>query len=222
MKRAVMILAVLAAIVAAFFLGRFSVEAPGGRAFTRTAVPEAGIEDSAADAQATRAGPADQPAAPRGARAPAPSVAPASQANGPASTGGGPKPLSPEGEKLVSDLADRLLGRGEPAGEQYELGRKEPQDDRARMLEEMIAMSLRRHGSAYTALELGPPRCTRTVCTLMAVGAEHTQDPRSDWQRLFFRMVAEPWFRENFADQSTVVADGGGRTLYLTTLVRKD
>lgn len=135
-------------------------------------------------------------------------------------SGSGPRPLSAESEQRLRTIAERMVRLDERAGELYELAQNEPVGPDSAYLEDLIATAIRRHGGGYTGLEVSRPRCTQSVCMLMATGASNSQDPRSDWQRLSLIVMNQPWFRQYFDDMTGAVTGDAKGALYLTYYIR--
>lgn len=134
---------------------------------------------------------------------------------------GGPRTLPEEDLKRFDRWRAMIRANGGVWADLLELSETEEQDDGARRLEQLLADAFRRHGSGYTELYIAPPHCTRSVCILRAVGlGGATRNPRSNWQALFRKVAAEPWYRQAFDDSSVGVAMDGEDTLYHATLVR--
>jgi hypothetical protein len=222
MKRAGSILLVLAVVAAAFFLGRWSREAP-------TLAAAAPMHDAADEAR-TSTEDATRPEAPSAAttpkaaasnRAPSGSGARPQLPNVPVSArASGPKPLEPEDLPRL-DKAERIMGaEGGTTRDLLDLARDEPQDEQGRQLEALLGQSILRNGGNYTQLRLSPPRCTRSVCIIRGIGVGQTQNPRSAWQRLSGAVMSEPWFREAFDDMRVMVTGDGPDTVYITLYIR--
>ncbi|HWU71005.1 MAG TPA: hypothetical protein VN017_06590 [Pseudoxanthomonas sp.] len=132
----------------------------------------------------------------------------------------GPRPLTEEGQAKLRDWTRKLAAHDATTEDLLELSDSEAADTDAAYLESLIAASIRRHGATSIRLQLSPPHCTRTLCTVRGIGTRNTQDPSADWQRLTIFIMNEPWFREYFVDQRTFV--GGDReVLYLSFFIRK-
>lgn len=223
MIRIVQVVAVVAAIVGAFLLGRFTARGPqqvrpatvamtdSADASGPAAVDREDVAD-AARASARRTSPAASVAATAGSAAG--SVGAGLQASG------GPRPLLETDLPRFTETEDRIRADRGAWADLLELSEKEERDDDAQRLEQMLALSIRRHGDHMTALRLSSPRCTHSVCILRGVGLGDSQDPRSDWQRLLGKLMSEPWFRNAFDDMRGSVGGDSGETLYHTILVR--
>lgn len=227
MKRTIQVLAVAAAILGAFMLGRFtakpSMEAGGMAISAADAGAEAvGVDDggpAGAVAQQTGEDASSRQSArgtPPGDAA-APASAPMEMAGAEA---GGPQPLRQEDMPQLAKAEARLAAEGGTWRDLLDLAANEERDADARRLEQLIAQSILRLGGRYTLLRLAPPHCTRTVCLLRGVGGGRGDDPRSDWQGLSRAIMNEAWFREHFDDMRTSVGSEGGNTVYVTLFVR--
>jgi len=226
MKRAGSILLVLVATTAAFFLGRWSREPPT----LSTAMPMQNaaddaphVSDGATSRAASSAAPSAAPAPRSGAanRAPMLPGARPKLPNIPVSARApGPQPLRPEDRPRL-DKAERMMGAdGGTTRDLLDLAQDEAQDAQGRQLEVLIAQSILRNGGRYTQLRLSPPHCTRSVCIIRGIGEGHTQDPRSDWQRLSGAVMSEPWFREAFDDMRGMVTGDPPEVVYITLYIR--
>lgn len=228
MKRMAWVVAVLAAIVGAFLLGRHTASSSEQADGVATPVADAGNANEAdgrfprSDAPATDADdrvalPAAPPAAPGGEAGAAASRSPGTDMQ----ASGGPRSLLEEDLPRL-DKAQTIMGAdGGTTSDLLDLAENEEQDDDARRLEQLLVLALRRHGDGYTQLRLSPPHCTRSVCMLRGIGAGGAaRNPRSDWQRLSGAIMNEPWFREVFDDMRGFVTSDGGEAIYLTLYVR--
>jgi len=228
MKRMTWVVAMLAAIVGAFLLGRYTASAPDkvSGAASPVAAAEAASE---ADERLRQADARVADASDRAVMPAASSVAPADDAGANTSrapgddmqASGGPRPLLEEDLKRL-DRAETMMGAdGGTTSDLLDLAKNEEQDNDARRLEQLLVLALRRHGDGYTQLRLSPPHCTRSVCMLRGIGADGaTLNPRSDWQRLSGAIMSEPWFREVFDDMRGFVSHDGGEAIYITLYVR--
>lgn len=220
---------VAAALVGAFFLGRHSRESQVTASMASAVdgtLPQ-GVTSAAGDATSGGTGPARTATgnappgtSPSGAAAVAAPVT-EQQARAATQANTGPQPLSEEGQARLRDWAKKLAEQDATTEDLLDLSEREAADADAAYLEDLIATAIRRHGAAATALQLSAPHCTRTVCAIRGIGSERSQDPRSDWQSLLYRIIAEPWFREHFVDLRSSVSYEGGNTYYLTLFVRK-
>ena len=221
MKRLLWTTLVLAAIVGAFFLGRATRESPQARTAPAPVAGDAADAAALADRGVPPGDHGIRPAAnTSGRRTPAAPASTRPTATPAPESGAGPKPLSAEGEQRLRTVAERMVRLDQRTGELYQLAENEPPGPDSAYLEELIASTIRRYGGGYTGLELSRPRCTQTVCMLMATGGTATQDPRSDWQRLSGVVMSQPWFRQYFDDSSTLVTNDDQGVLYLTYFIR--
>jgi hypothetical protein len=223
MKRMTWIVAVLAAIVGAFLLGRYTAGAPDK--VSGAASPVAGAGNARdADERLPRS---DAPATDADDRAVLPAASPTAPAGDAGAPGrdmqasGGPRSLLEEDLPRL-DRAETMMGAdGGTTSDLLDLAKNEEQDDGAHRLEQLLVLALRRHGDGYTQLRLSPPHCTRSVCMLRGIGADGaTLNPRSDWQRLSGAIMSEPWFREVFDDMRGFVTHDKGEAIYITLYVR--
>lgn len=135
----------------------------------------------------------------------------------------GPQPLTQRNEERLDAIA-RSLGVQDPAFKDLlDLIRSEPRDpgwsdDVERRLQQLIAL----HGARFTAIQTRPPRCTRTVCMLVARGGAGTDVVAADWQLLMGLVMSDPWFGHTFGDVRTSVKPDGQVVFYITFFVRKD
>jgi hypothetical protein len=225
MKRTARAFVIAAALVGAFLLGRFTAGAGGSHDRIAAVADSEGIETARPVDPADSAGrqPEDGAAPP-----PAPQTVPGADAAGAAvprpgadlRASGGPRPLLEDDLPRFTETEGRIRADGGVWSDLLDLSKKEEQDEGARRLEQLIALSIRRHGDAYTQLRLSPPHCTHSICILRGIGTGTTQNPRSDWQRLWSKIMNEPWFRDYFDDMRGSVSSDGGDTVYLTMLVR--
>lgn len=226
MKRAGSILLVLAAMTGAFFLGRWSREPPAlstSMSMQNAADGAPNLSDGAISRAASSAAPSEAPA-PRSAAANRGPLLPGARPQLPnipvSARAPGPQPLRPEDQPRL-DKAERMMGAdGGTTRDLLDLAEDESQDAQGRQLEVLIAQSILRNGGRYTQLRLSPPHCTRSVCIIRGVGAGHTQDPRSDWQRLSGAVMSEPWFREAFDDMRGMVTGDPPNVVYITLYIR--
>ncbi len=230
MPRASQIVLIVALVVGAFFLGRWSrtpatspaEQAVSGNAAMGTSASPTGSAPSMAGIVSGRDGSEAAPQAasgvgmpPRGAGASQPLPDVPVSARWP-----GPQPLLDSDLPLL-DKAERAMGAdGGAARDLLDLAKDEAPDDDARRIEALIAQTIREKGGRYTALRLSPSRCTRSVCIVRGIGAGQMQDVRSDWQRLSGTLMSQPWFREVFDDSRGVVTSDGPDTVYITLFVR--
>ncbi len=190
---------------------------------TLPAIPSTKASDGpAADARA----PATPPGAANASREPASATAGA--AHLPALAAGaraGARPLSPEGERRLEKFLEGLRTTSSDANDYEALGRSEPADpDWSPRLEALIQQTIERHAHEFGRLEIGRPRCSKSLCMLTAVAT--TRDPQqlaqADFQRLIYvYMMPEPWFRASFFDASTTVAGDATGDVFVTYFIRK-
>lgn len=125
-------------------------------------------------------------------------------AAGPAQTG--PQPLSAEGESRIAAQLELLRQAGSWVANHESLFDSEEADPEwSRRVEALLGEAILRHAGLYTGLELSPPRCTRSVCRLAAVGTSPTLPVPADqnFQQLVLRIMNEPWFMQEFMDSGT-------------------
>lgn len=226
MRRYLLGALVVALLVGAFFLGRWSRGPETAAHATEPlvdgrSVVEGGSGRALPPAPSTRAPVYDEGARPAG----SPAFAGARGATPPreipvSATAAGPQPLKP-GDEPRLDKAESIMGAdGGTTRDLLDLAANEEQDDRGRQLEALLLQSILRHGGRYTQLRLSSPHCTRSVCIIRGIGAGQAQDPRSDWQRLSGAIMGEPWFREAFDDMRSMVTGDGPDTVYITLYIR--
>lgn len=136
----------------------------------------------------------------------------------------GVRPLSSEGERRLETFLAGLRNASTDAKDYETLGRSEPADpDWSPRLESLIQRTIDRHAGEFGQLEIGRPRCSRSLCMLTAVAiARDPQQPGpSDYQRLVSYMMQEPWFRESFFDASTTVATDATGNVFVSYFIRK-
>lgn len=137
----------------------------------------------------------------------------------------GARPLSAEGERRLDKFLAGLRNTSSNAGEFELLGRSEPADpDWSPRLEMLIQQTIDRHAHEFGRLEIGRPRCSKSLCMLTAVAT--TRNPQqlaqADFQRLIYAyMMPEPWFRESFFDANTTVAGDETGDIYVSYFIRK-
>ncbi|TDK23754.1 hypothetical protein E2F46_09475 [Luteimonas aestuarii] len=233
MQRMIWGLAGMAALAAAFLLGRYTAPMQADGGIAASAVDSAEAASQARTGPAAALAPADGRAIPtQDADAAAARSMPSSSMNAggttrPATTDAdrrnpvsmGPQPLAQEDLPKLAQAIDRLRGEGGAWQDLLDLSEAEEPDAEARRLERQIEQSILRHGGLYTKLRLAPPYCTRSVCLLRAVGAGGMR-AQSDWQQLVLTMLNEPWFRQSFDDMRTSVSSSGDDVLYVTLFVR--
>lgn len=137
----------------------------------------------------------------------------------------GARPLSAEGERRLDKFLAGLRNTSSDVGDFELLGRSEPADpDWSPRLEALIQQVIDRRGHEFGQLEIGRPRCSKSLCMLTAVATTRSpqQPAQADFQRLVYTyMVAEPWFRESFFDASTTVAADATGNVFVTYFIRK-
>lgn len=137
----------------------------------------------------------------------------------------GARPLSAEGKRRLDKFLAGLRNTSSNAGEFELLGRSEPADpDWSPRLEMLIQQTIDRHAHEFGRLEIGRPRCSKSLCMLTAVAT--TRNPQqlaqADFQRLIYTyMMPEPWFRESFFDANTTVAGDETGDVYVSYFIRK-
>lgn len=155
------------------------------------------------------------PETPGGAQLPAPAIG----------VRAGARPLSAEGERRLDKFMTGLRNSSADAQDYETLGRSEPADpDWSPRLEALIQQTIERHAHEFGRLEIGRPRCSKSLCMLTAVATtRHPQQlPQADFQRLIYAyMMPEPWFRESFFDVSTTVAGDATGDVYVSYFIRK-
>lgn len=139
--------------------------------------------------------------------------------------GVGARPLSAEGERRLAEFLAGLRTSSSNVGDFELLGRSEPADpDWSPRLEAMIQQVIDRRGHEFSQLEIGRPRCSKSLCMLTAVATTRNPQhlPQADFQRLVYTyMVAEPWFRDSFFDASTTVAADTTGSVFVTYFIRR-
>ena len=139
-------------------------------------------------------------------------------------TRAGARPLSAEGERRLEKFLAGLRNASTDAKDYETLRRSEPADpDWSPRLEALIQRTIDRHAGEFGQLEIGRPRCSRSLCMLTAVAiARNPQSPGpGDYQRLVGYMMQEPWFRESFFDASTTVATDATGNVFVSYFIRK-
>lgn len=137
----------------------------------------------------------------------------------------GARPLSAEGERRLEKFLAGLRTTSTDANDYETLGRSEAADpDWSPRLEALIRQTIERHAHEFGRLEIGQPRCSKSLCMLTAVAT--TRDPQAlpqaDFQRLIYTyMMQEPWFRASFFDASTTVAGDATGDVYVSYFIRK-
>ncbi len=134
------------------------------------------------------------------------------------------QPLSAEGERRLDKFLAGLRATSTDAQDYETLGRSEPADpDWSPRLEALIQQAIDRHAHEFGRLEIGRPRCSKSLCMLTAVAT--TRNPQqlaqADYQRLVGHMMQEPWFRESFFDASTTMASDATGLVYVSYFIRK-
>ena len=137
----------------------------------------------------------------------------------------GARPLSAEGERRVEKFLAGLRTTGTDANDYETLGRSEPADpDWSPQLEALIRQTIARHAHEFGRLEIGQPRCSKSLCMLTAVATTREPQalPQADFQRLIYTyMMQEPWFRASFFDAHTTVAGDATGDVYVSYFIRK-
>jgi hypothetical protein len=137
----------------------------------------------------------------------------------------GARPLSAEGERRLEKFLAGLRNTSSDAKDYEALGRSEPADpDWSPRLEMLIQQTIDRHAHEFGRLEIGRPRCSKSLCMLTAVAT--TRNPQqlaqADFQRLIYTyMMPELWFRESFFDANTTVAGDETGDVYVSYFIRK-
>ena len=134
------------------------------------------------------------------------------------------RPLSAEGERRLEKFLAGLRNSSTDAKDYETLGRSEPADpDWSPQLEALIQRTIERHAGEFGQLEIGRPRCSRSLCMLTAVAtARNPQQPGpTDYQRLVSYMMQEPWFRESFFDASTTMSTDATGNVFVSYFIRK-
>ena len=135
----------------------------------------------------------------------------------------GPRPLTVQNEERLDVFAKDLTARDGAFKDLLDLVRSEPRDpdwsdDVERRLQQLIAF----RGARYTAIQTRPPRCSRTVCILVATGSLSSDAINADWQKLMGAVMNDPWFSQTFGDTRTALQGDAHGMLYITFFVRKD
>lgn len=215
---------------AGFLLGRYSTPAQ------RHDVTESGTRSAAGEAPAALTASPASDGTPGNSedRGPATALTPATPANtatGSAApmrpakrTTGGPQPLLPGDMALFEATEKRTRTTGGSSADLLELFDSEDADDGSRLLEQLIADAIRRHGDGLTDLRMSQPRCTRSVCGFRAVGPAPipSVDPNnpSGFMKLTLGIGNEPWFRQHFDDMHSSTSLQGDSVVYLAMFLR--
>jgi len=136
----------------------------------------------------------------------------------------GAQPLSAEGERWLDTFLTGLRAASADARDYETLGRSEPADPEwSPRLEALIQQAIDRQAHEFGRLEIGRPRCSRSLCMLTAVAT--TRNPQqlaqADYQRLVGYMMQEPWFRASFFDARTTVAADATGGVFVSYFIRK-
>lgn len=135
----------------------------------------------------------------------------------------GPAPLSAENIGRVAKFAEGLAAGNERQKEFLHLATHEELDPEwSPQMQDALGRALRERQGGRTGLEIGEPRCTRSICTISAVPYRNVLDDTNDWQALMVEVMNEPWFQEHFFDASTTMGSDDRGLIYLTYFVRKN
>lgn len=228
MRRLVWFVAVLALVVGAFALGRYSRSAREGDGaesiMARGGAMRGAVTGTSGklDAQKTNGVAAPASATSAAAASALPDVSAVPTPSVPVSaTARGPQPLTREDAAELAKAEKAWTADGGVSADSLALANGEPQDDGARRLEGLIAMAIQQLGGAYTTLRIAPPHCTQSVCIVRAAGPDATSQGSSNWQKLAYQIMSQPWARESFSDIRTIVTGDKGQTAYITLYIRK-
>ncbi|WP_143704016.1 MULTISPECIES: hypothetical protein [Luteimonas] len=136
----------------------------------------------------------------------------------------GPRPLSTEGERRIADTIAYTRVHDIEFDDMQTLLEHDARDAvSADAIEGRIVEHMRVHGARYSGLEIAPPRCTDTLCSLNATALPGltTDAAHADAQALFRGMYAEPWFRESLGDPTLMVTIRDGAVVYVSTFLRE-
>lgn len=134
----------------------------------------------------------------------------------------GPAPLTAENEqRLLAFVEERAMEDAQLRDYLTRIATEERDKEWADAVEGQLQISIREKGAGFTALQVGTPTCTLTVCMLQATGGLSTGAANADWQTLINSVASEPWFQQNFGDIRTTITGDLNGILYLTYLVRK-
>lgn len=134
----------------------------------------------------------------------------------------GPTVLTSGNEQRLLSYAEDLAGRDQKLKDFLTLLRSEERDDEwADSVERQLQASIRLHGSRHTALQIGVPKCSKTVCMILATGGMSSDAANADWQKLIYGVASEPWFQQSFIDMSTTMRGSPTGIMYVSYLIRK-
>jgi len=195
------------------------------------AVPstEVGAQDGRRPA-ARAAGDSDAPASDDDAASPivaepGDAAAPTPRAHAASIARDGPAPMSADNAQRVAGVIARMRQHDPHLDDLLTLLENEGRDDVwSDAAEAQLAAFLRTHGARHVDLEVLPPRCSATVCEMVAVAKPGlgTDVASADWQRLLADLYGQDWFGAVFVDPRMGMTIDAGSVVYVTTLLRAD
>lgn len=132
--------------------------------------------------------------------------------------------LSAEGERRVAEAVAGIRRSDAHFDDLQTLLEIEPRDKAwADAVEARISEFLRVHGAGYSGLEVARPRCTETICEIIATAVQGSgpDAPQANWQALMIRMFAEPWFNESLIDPRLTMTVRDGSVVHIATFLRR-
>ncbi|VXC02537.1 exported hypothetical protein [Luteimonas sp. 9C] len=89
--------------------------------------------------------------------------------------------------------------------------------------EAQLVAFLRTHGGGYDGLEVKPPRCSTSVCEMIAVAQPGlgTDAANANWQALISTLFGQDWFRNTFDSPRSGVVIRDGSVIYISTFLRQ-
>lgn len=142
----------------------------------------------------------------------------------PRASGAGPMPISDENLRRADGVIAEMRLHDSDLDDLYTLldteGRDAAWSDAA---EAQLVAFLRTHGGGYDGLEVKPPRCSASVCEMIAVAQPGlgTDAANANWQALLGELFGQTWFGNTFDSQSMGVMPRDGSAVYVSTFLRK-
>lgn len=137
----------------------------------------------------------------------------------------GPASMTTENGARVRSVVDELRARDPHLDDLYTLLEREGRDPAwSDAAEAQLAAFVRDRGAHLTDLQLEAPRCSVTVCELLAIARPglDTEAARANWQRLLGDLFSQDWFGRTFEDPRMAMTVRDDAVVYVTTLTRAD
>lgn len=142
----------------------------------------------------------------------------------PRASGAGPMPISDENLRRADGVIAEMRLHDSDLDDLYTLldteGRDAAWSDAA---EAQLVAFLRTHGGGYDGLEVKPPRCSASVCEMIAVAQPGlgTDAANANWQALLGELFGQTWFGNTFDSPRMGVMPKDGSAVYVSTFLRK-